>query len=208
MTAAQTTPLRADEELVRRLRNGDEEAFAAVLDRHHGPLVRYARTLVSSRALAEEIAQETWLGVIRGLEGFRGECSLKTWIYRILLNIARTKAARESRSVPFSALIDADSWVAVDPDRFLADGHWASTPTDWRSLPDERLLAAETLAFVERAIDELPALQQQVITLRDVTGWSAGEVCDLLDVSSANQRVLLHRARARVRAALDEHLAA
>lgn len=207
MTAVQGAIAAGDElHLVQALREGSEQAFASLLRSYHASLVRFARTIVHDRELAEEIVQETWVGVIRGLDKFRGDSSLKTWIFRIMINTARTRAVREQRSVPFSALGDDTDDELVAADRFLADGHWASAPTSWDTIPEERLLADETLQRIRDSIATLPPLQQQVITLRDVGGWPAAEVCAVLDLSEVNQRVLLHRARSRVRAALESYL--
>jgi RNA polymerase sigma-70 factor (ECF subfamily) len=194
------------------LRRGDEAAFAALVERYGGLMLRVALSHVRTRAVAEEVVQETWLGVLCGLDGFEGRSSLKTWIFRILTNRAKTRGEREARCTPFSALAAPDDDRAVDPDRFLpADhaqwpGHWASPPADWRTIPDERLLARETLEHLRGAIERLPARQQEVLVLRDVEGWDPEEVCDALDLSEGNQRVLLHRARARVRNDLEQYL--
>jgi RNA polymerase sigma-70 factor, ECF subfamily len=203
-----------DRQLIAALRRGDESAFASLLETYHSALVHVAMTYVRNRAVAEEVVQETWLGVIRGIERFEGRSSLKTWIFRITANIAKTRGEREGRSVPFSALRvseDADE-PAVAPERFLDAsherfaGHWAAPPTRWDTIPEERLRSKETLERIRDAIETLPPAQRAVITLRDIEQWSSDEVCELLDVSEANQRVLLHRARAKVRAALEEHL--
>jgi RNA polymerase sigma-70 factor (ECF subfamily) len=213
MIEAPALPLD-ERDLIEALRAGDEQAFAQLVELYHSSLVRVARTYVRSAAVAEEVVQETWLGVLRGLDRFRGESSVKTWVFRILTNQAKTRAVRESRSIPFSALAgDDDGEAAVDESRFLPDdhphwpGHWASAPASWRELPEERLLAAETRGRVQKAIDRLSPMQQQVITLRDVEGWAAEEVCELLGLTDANQRILLHRARSKVRAALEGYLA-
>ncbi len=166
---------------------------------------------VASAAVAEEVVQDTWIGVLRGLERFEGRSSLRTWIFRICTNIAKTQGQREGRSVPFASLVgddlDTPTW---DPTSFLgADsasaGHWSSLPNDWRGLPPERLQAAETRGIVASAIDALPPMQAEVIRLRDVAGWSSEEVRNALDLTETNQRVLLHRARAKVRRALDAY---
>jgi RNA polymerase sigma-70 factor (ECF subfamily) len=216
MTEATTAGASAspdEAQLVEALRRGDEEAFASLIDRYHASLVRLATVYVRNRSVAEEVAQETWLGVIRGIERFEGRSTLKTWIFRILTNTAKTRAQRESRTVPFSALGDADlSEPTVDADRFLPPdhlqwpGHWGSPPSSWDGLPESRLLARETLDRVQAAIEALPPAQRQVITLRDVEGWSSEDVCSLLELSEVNQRVLLHRARSKVRRALEEYL--
>jgi len=201
--------------LVDALRRGDEDAFAWLVRRHHDALLRYARVFVRDRAVAEEVVQETWLGVIRGIGSFEGRSSVKTWIFHILANRARTRGEREARSVPFSALVARevdDSEPAVDADRFLpADaprwaGHWAIAPQPWNA-PEARMLASETRRVIDEAIAALPRVQREVITLRDVVGMDADEVCRMMELTDGNQRVLLHRARSRVRSALDAHLA-
>jgi RNA polymerase sigma-70 factor, ECF subfamily len=215
MTSTEDHPIATPEDLrtVAALRDGDERVFRELVERYHASLIRVALMYVRTRAVAEEVVQDTWIGVLRSLPRFEGRSSLRTWIFRILANQARTRARREARSVPFSSLagVDDDS-PAVDPDRFLAadhpafPGHWATPPRSWAALPEEALLAGETRARVLAAIDALPAAQRTVILLRDVEGWSSDEVCDLLEISEGNQRVLLHRARAKVREALEEYL--
>lgn len=204
-----------DRRLVEALRDGDERAFIELLERYHAALVRLATIYVADRAVAEEVAQETWLGVLRGIDRFEARASLKTWIFRILANTAKTRAQREARTVPLSALAplsDDEDGPAVDPDRFLDrqherwPGHWASPPSRWDELPEEHLVGRETLDTLRRAIDALPPAQRQVIVLRDVEGWEAEEVCTLLGLSEGNQRVLLHRARSKVRQALEDRL--
>jgi RNA polymerase sigma-70 factor (ECF subfamily) len=201
----------SEEQLLDALRAGDEGAFAALVREYHPSLVRVARIYVSTQAAAEEVAQETWLGVLNGLSRFEGRSSLRTWITRILINQAKTRALRERRSVPFSSLAgELDDGPAIDPDRFrnpLHPGGWSDPPRSWSELPEERLLGAETRAKVLEAIEKLPPMQRRVITLRDVEGWDAAEVRDLLELSEVNQRVLLHRARSRVREALERYLA-
>jgi RNA polymerase sigma-70 factor (ECF subfamily) len=202
----------ADAALVAALRAGDEGAFRGLVLRHHAALVRLARASVSSHAVAEEVAQETWLAVIQGIDGFEGRSSLKSWIFAILVNRARSRGVREKRTVPMSSLGGkGDDGPAVDADRFVPagqrwGGHWCSPPVPWEG-PAERLIAKETLGVVADAIKQLPARQRAVVSLRDVEGWSSEEVCALLELSEGNQRVLLHRGRARVRAALEDHLA-
>jgi RNA polymerase sigma-70 factor (ECF subfamily) len=168
---------------------------------------------VRDRAVAEEVVQETWLGVLNGLDRFEERSSLKTWIFRILTNRAKTRGKRETRSVPFSALADPDELErpSVDPGRFrgreeLFFGQWSSPPRPWADVPEERLLARETRERIAAAITELPPAQREVITLRDVEGWSSDEVCNALDLSETNQRVLLHRARTKVRQTLAQYL--
>ena len=196
-----------------RLRRGDEAAFGQLVDMYHGPLLRLARTFVRDREVAAEVVQETWLGVIRGIGRFEGRSSLRTWIYRILTNTARKRGVREARAVPFSALAGADGDDFVDPDRFLAAGamwagHWAAPPASWGPDPEQALLAEEAQGVIESAIADLPDAQREVVTLRDVEGWSSEEVCDLLDLTEGNQRVLLHRGRVKVRQALEEYFTA
>lgn len=190
-----------DQELLERLRAGDEGAFRELVARHDGALRRLARTFVHTPSAADEVVQETWLGVIRGLDAFEGRSSLRTWIFRILINRARTRGVRDARSVPFSAL-DTDDEPAVEPAAFGADGRWTSAPARLETDPETSLLSAELRAHLLGAIDELAPAQRAVITLRDLVGVSAEEVCELLELSEGNQRVLLHRARARVRTAL------
>jgi RNA polymerase sigma-70 factor (ECF subfamily) len=191
------------------LKAGDEAAFSALVNRHGGAMLRVAQLYVRSRAVAEEVVQDAWIGVLKGSARFEGRSSLKTWIFRIVANMAKTRAAKEGRSVPFSAL--AEGGPSVEPERFRGPndrypGHWASPPSSWAGVPEERLLASETLALVENAIAELPPAQAIVITMRDVEGFAADDVCDALEISEANQRVLLHRARSKVRRALEEYL--
>jgi RNA polymerase sigma-70 factor (ECF subfamily) len=202
----------SEERLLAQLRAGDETAFRDLVRRHDRAMKRIALTFVRSPSVADEVVQETWLAVIRGLERFEGRSSLKTWIFRILTNRAQSRGAREQRITPFSSLMPADGeeGPTVDPDRFLPQGHaaagyWTVTPSHFFELPEDRLLAAETSALVAAAIEQLPERQQQVIRLRDVEGWDAEEVCGCLELSAANQRVLLHRARSAVRARLEEY---
>jgi RNA polymerase sigma-70 factor, ECF subfamily len=199
-----------EEALVARLQAGDEAAFRELVTRHDRAMRRLALSYVHSPGAADEVVQETWLAVIRGLARFERRSSLKTWIFRILVNRAQTRGARERRVVPFSALGPADDDPAVDPDRFLPPGHpvagyWSATPARFFELPEERLLAAEAAGLIAQAIAGLPARQRQVIELRDVEGWESAEVCESLGLSPENQRVLLHRARSAVRAILEEY---
>ena len=214
MNVAAGAPSLEEQRLCEGLRAGHEAAFATLIDLHHAALRRVALGIVRSPAVADEVVQETWMHVVRGISRFEGRSSLKTWIFRILTNTAYKRAEREGRTVPISALASLEEdEPAVDPARFLDSrherwpGHWASPPARWDEIPEQQLLGRETLDLVSRAIDRLPAPQQQVIVLRDVEGWPAEEVCDLLGVSEANQRVLLHRARSKVRAALETYLA-
>jgi RNA polymerase sigma-70 factor (ECF subfamily) len=197
-------------DLLARLRAGDERAFEALVMRHHRTMLAVARQYVSSRAVAEEVVQEAWLGVLKGLDRFEGRSSLATWILRILVNIAKTRGAREARSVPYAALAGPDDEPAVEPERFRGRGDpypggWWAFPEDWTRLPEEALLRRETLKVVTDAIEALPPLQRSVISMRDVQGLDPEDVCALLEISDGNQRVLLHRARSRVRAELERH---
>ncbi|MFL5767748.1 MAG: RNA polymerase sigma factor [Actinomycetota bacterium] len=185
-----------------------------LVERYSPSMLRIAQLYTPSRAVAEDVVQETWVGVLQGLDRFEGRSSLKTWIFRILTNRAKTRGQRERRSIPFSSLADRESEgnePAVDPSRFHGDDDrfangWASPPTSWEDVPEDRLLSTETLSKVEEAIAELPEMQRLVITLRDIDGWSSQEVCNFLDITETNQRVLLHRARSKVRKALEEYL--
>ena len=189
---------REDESaLLAALRAGDERAFMQLVEAYTPGMRRLALTFVRTPAVADDVVQEAWLGVLRGLDRFEGRAALKTWIYRIVANIARTRAVREARSAPFSSFGDEAS---VDPDRFVG-GDWAEPPEPWRAV-----LESEARGLVDRAIAALPDQQRQVIQLRDIEGWSASEVCNVLELSETNQRVLLHRARSKVRAALEEYL--
>jgi len=199
-----------DAALLDGLRAGDERAFAELVRRHGPALLRHARTFVQGAAAAEDVVQETWLAVVTGVERFEGRALLRTWLYGIVANRARTRAKREGRSIPFSALASAElheGFHAVDAERFVQHdrwrGQWSVASEPW---PDEQVQSAETLAFVADAIDELPPAQREVVRLRDVEGWHATEVCAALGLSAGNQRVLLHRGRARLRAALEGHL--
>jgi len=202
-----------DLRMIEALRSGNEAAFVSLIDRYHASLLRLAMVFVPSQAVAEEVVQEAWMGVLQGLNRFEGRSSLKTWIFRILTNCAKTRAQREGRSVPFSSLPEFNSNLpepAVDPERFRGPdqqwpGTWVSFPHTWDEIPEERMLSQETIARIQEAIDDLPPGQRQVITLRDIEGWASDEICTLLGVSEANQRVLLHRARSKVRRALEKY---
>lgn len=204
-----------DSALLERLRSGDEAAFRELVERYSGSLSRVVRLYVPSAAVAEEVVQETWLAVLAGLDGFEGRSTLRTWLFRIAINRARTRGSRERRTVPFASLVDReirhDAW-SVAPDRFLGSDHerwprhWAMPPARWEDSPDRHLESEETVARVRAAIARLPAAQRLVITLRDIEGWQSGEVCNALEVSETNQRVLLHRARSRVRADLESYM--
>jgi RNA polymerase sigma-70 factor (ECF subfamily) len=203
-------PTAAEAALVERLRAGDEAAFETLVARNYTTMLAVAQTYVKGRAVAEEVVQEAWLGVIKGLDRFEGRSSLRTWILSILVNQAKTRGAREARSVPFSSLAPEGEEPAVDPDRFRGPkesypGHWRAFPGDWGRSAAAAVQDRETLRVVMDAIADLPSAQQTVIRMRDVEGYSSDEVCTALDVSEGNQRVLLHRARSRVRAALERH---
>lgn len=195
--------------LLARLREGDERAFTDLIERYQPVLMSVAIRYVGTRSVAEEVVQETWVGLLRGIDEFEGRSSLKTWIFRILVNTAMSRSRRERRCRPFSSLTAPGDDEPVDADRFIDgagerwQGHWAAAPTDWATVPEERLLATETLACVSRAIEALPPRQREVMVLRDVEGWSPEEVREALVLTEANQRVLLHRARAKVRAVLE-----
>jgi RNA polymerase sigma-70 factor (ECF subfamily) len=204
--------LPEDEFLVAALRRGDETAFALLLDTYHASMVRLALFYVASDAVAEEVVQETWLAVIRGLERFEGRSSLKTWIFRILTNHAKERGQREGRSVVFSAVWNPDrepAEPAVAPERFRSaepdHDHWVSFPRSWEDIPEQRFLAKETRVCIAQALALLPPSQRAVMTLHDIEGWAADDVCEVLGISTANQRVLLHRARSRVRGALERY---
>ena len=210
-SVVQTGSSLKDRELVAALRSGDETVFS-LLVREHGPgMLRVARNYVSSQAVAEEVVQEAWLGVLRGLDGFEGRSSFKTWLYRILMNTAMSRGEREARTVPFSTLAGeaGDDEPAVDPGRFMTEGrwagHWAVPPESWAS-PEPRLLEAEAREVIDRTIAQLPEAQAIVITMCDIEGFEPEEVCNVLEISLTNQRVLLHRARSQVRQALEDYM--
>jgi RNA polymerase sigma-70 factor (ECF subfamily) len=210
---AEDTATADEVRLIAALRAGDEDAFMTLIDRYQSALVRLARLYVGDREAAEDVVQETWLGVFLGIDRFEGRSSLKTWLFRILTNRAKRRGERDHRVIPFSAAAGPGDGAETDvgPDRFFppgheSAGHWSSLPTNWDALPEERFLSAETRAAVDRAIAALPPTQREVITLRDVEGWTSEEVRNALDLSETNQRVLLHRARTKVRKALEEQL--
>jgi len=203
-----------DARLVDALRAGDEAVFTMLVEEWSPAMLRVARIYVPTRAIAEDVVQDTWIAVLRGIDRFEGRSSLRTWVFRILTNTAKTRGERERRAVPLSALEDplrvpepaVSSDRFLDPDHRLYPGHWASPPASWSEQPEEKLLGAETRAVIDAAIARLPPAQRAVITLRDVQGWDSNDVCNVLGVSETNQRVLLHRARAKVRQALEEYL--
>jgi RNA polymerase sigma-70 factor, ECF subfamily len=210
----QSTTAVDERSLLDAIRDGDEGAFTALVDDYNPALLGVAMNHVRSRAVAEEVVQETWLAVIRGLDRFEGRSSLRSWIFAILRNTAISRGERELRTVPMSSLADSgEEGLGLDPDRFFGPdhdrfpGHWAGGPTQW-PVPDEGLLAGEAREVIAGAINELPEAQRAVITLRDVEGWGSEEVCDVLEISAGNQRVLLHRARSRVRAAIEGYFGA
>jgi RNA polymerase sigma-70 factor (ECF subfamily) len=199
---------------VEGLRRGDEAAFVALVERYHGRMLRLARAFVPNEEVAEDVVQEAWKGALTGLARYEGRAPLKTWLFAILTNCAKTRGRREQATLPFSSLgADAESGgeePSVEPERFRASdpgrGHWVSVPESWDDVPEARLLAQETRAAVRRAIEALPPAQRAVITLRDVEQGTSEEVCEVLQISEGNQRVLLHRARSKVRRALEQYL--
>jgi RNA polymerase sigma-70 factor (ECF subfamily) len=189
-----------------RLIARDATAFGAVVAAHHDSLVRLALVYVGNRALAEEVAQDTWAKILVALPEFEGRSSLRTWMFRICTNAALTRAEREARSSPFSALVEQDE-PEVEAERFQASGSWADPPHAWRAdTPEKILQRAEAMACIERTLEELPPAQRAVVLLRDIEGLDAGEACNVLRVSESNQRVLLHRGRAKIRRALEKLL--
>jgi RNA polymerase sigma-70 factor (ECF subfamily) len=200
-----------DGRLVELLRAGDESAFCELVRRHNNAMVRFAETFVPSRAVAEEVAQEAWLGVIKGIDRFEGRSALSTWIFRIVANIARTRGERERRTMNTLSLSEelAEGGPSVPPRRFKGrPGHgvWSEPPAPWSDLPDERLLTQSTFERVAAVASKLSENQRRVFVLRDIEGFSSTEVCELLDISEVNQRVLLHRARSQIRGALEEEM--
>jgi len=203
-----------DELLLSRLRDGEESAFAQLIDALHSKLVRFARGFVHDEAAAEDVVQEAWIGVLDGLHAFEGRSSLSSWIFGITANKAKTRAARDARTAPFSALADREASeveCAVSPNRFLDSssewpGHWAQPPASWGARPEEHLLQTETMNELLRITEGLPAAQRAVLFLRDVEGYEPSAVCNILDLSETNVRVLLHRARSKVRGALEVYL--
>lgn len=194
-----------------RLRARDEAAYAQLVRQYHSRLTRLAVSLVGNQAVAQEVVQATWLGVVEGIERFAGRSALKTWIFRILVNQAVVRARKERRSIPFSALgpgLEGDE-PAVDPERFNAAGGWAEPPKPWREDSAEAiLLRAEALGVIERTLAELPPSQRTVVILRDIEGLDAAEVCNALGLSATNQRVLLHRGRSKLQRAVERVLGA
>ena len=192
-----------DAELVARLRSGDEEAFRFLVARYHTSLLRLAQTMVPSRAVAEEVVQDTWLGLVRGINRFEGRSSLRTWLFHVLVNRARSTGVHERRPATGTT-----AGPTVDPSRFGPQGNWADPPVPWPDDIDDRLVAQDLAERIRPRIDELPDMQRQVVTLRDVEGLGSPEVCELLGISEGNQRVILHRARSSVRQQLAGYLEA
>jgi len=187
-------------ELIEKLRAGEERAFVELVDRYHASMVRVASSFVPSRAVAEEVVQDTWMGVLKGIDRFEGRSSLKTWIFRILVNRARTTGAREPRAV------ELDTGDGLSSDRFTPGGTWREPPAVWSDDIEDRLAAPEIAASIRTMVEQLPDSQRQVVTLRDIEGLSSSEVCGMLGITEGNQRVLLHRARTRIRATLENDL--
>ncbi|HEY5853116.1 MAG TPA: sigma-70 family RNA polymerase sigma factor [Aldersonia sp.] len=201
-----------EQTLVARLRARDESAFAEIVDANTPAMLRTARMYVASREAAEEVVQETWIALIRGIDGFEGRSTLRTWLFRVLVNIAKTRGVRDHNLREDLAAAPYPDGATVDPDRFRGPddqwpGGWRAHPAVWPPSPEGSTLAAEMMALTRRDLDKLPNRQRLVVTLRDVLGFDSEEVCQVLSLTMANQRVLLHRGRARVRAALETYLA-
>jgi len=204
-----------DRRLIARLRDGDQAAFSALVDRYRVGMIRVARGFVRDDATAEDVVQEAWLGILKGLATFEGRGSLKSWIFAIVVNRAKSRATREGRSTPFSALVSRETSArepAVDPDRFLDatakwPGHWSQPPVSWGDDPEACLLRSETMEQLKRIIDDLPPAQRAVISLRDIAGQDAASICNELGITETNMRVLLHRARSKVRGSLERYFA-
>jgi RNA polymerase sigma-70 factor, ECF subfamily len=193
--------VEGDAELLARLRSGDEGAFVTLVNQYNGSLLRLARTYAPTTAVAEEAVQETWMGVIRGVDRFEGRSSFKTWLFRILINRATTAGAREQRTLPLD-----ESEAAVDPSRFSPAGAWAEPLEGWESAADDRLVAGTWAAALRVALDDLPPRQREIVLLRDVEELSSEDVCALVGITEGNQRVLLHRGRSRLRTLLEHEL--
>ena len=193
-----------DAQLLTALRAGDERAFVTLVRRHHDAMLRLASSFVPNVAVAEEVVQDTWVGVLRGIDGFEGRSSFRTWLFRILVNRARTAGARERRTIAVgdSGTVSSTE-AAVVASRFDGGGSWASPPESWIEEVEDRLEAGKLADFLRTAIDDLPDRQRQVVTLRDIEGLSSEEVCSVLEISESNQRVLLHRGRSRLRQAIE-----
>lgn len=200
-----------ENDLVERLRKGDEAAFEALIALYHSPLIRMALMYVSDQSTAEEVVQDTWIGVLRGLSRFEGRSSLKTWIFSILMNRAKTRAQREGRYIALEHQDEDEHEPSVAPERFYPAAHpyahdWIALPANWDEIPEDRLVSQEVITYIQNAIATLPQTQREVITLRDVEGWGSAEVCNVLGISESNQRVLLHRARSKVRQLLEDYI--
>jgi RNA polymerase sigma-70 factor, ECF subfamily len=202
-----------EDQVIVLLRAGDAGTFRDLVDQHGPLMLRIAHMYVRNRAVADEVVQEAWLGVLNGIDRFEARSSLKTWIFRILMNIAQRRARQERRTVPLSSLVadTHEGHPSVAVERFIGPDaawprHWATVPQRFSALPEDRLLSQETLQIAAKSIAVLPPSQRAVIELRDVHGWTSTEVCGLLEITEANQRVLLHRARSKVRQALEDHL--
>jgi RNA polymerase sigma-70 factor, ECF subfamily len=191
--------MHPDSELVHRLRSGDERAFTVLVERYHEPMLALAASFVPSRAVAEEVVQDTWLAALRGLDTFEGRSSLKTWLFRILVNRARSTGSKEQRSIPV-----ADPEPAVDPSRFGGDGGWADPPEHWIEAAENRMEAGKLADRIRAWLSVLPARQREVVLLRDIEGMSSDEVCAVLALTEGNQRVLLHRGRSRLRQLFED----
>lgn len=199
-----------DDELIARLRAGDEGGFAELVDRYSPSMLAVARTHVAGREAAEDVVQDTWIAVLKGIDAFEGRSSLRTWLFRILVNIAKTRGVHDKRTAPVDVQ-ELDDRPVPGPESFQAagdrwPGHWIRFPLPWRDSPEHSLLAGETRDLVRVELDRLPRLQRLVVSLRDVEGYTSEEVCALLDLTAANQRVLLHRGRGRIRLALADYL--
>lgn len=209
MVGTSRPPEASDAVILAALRAGDEAAFVELVERYHGALIRTAMTYVRDRDVAEEVVQDAWIAVVRGIDRFEGRSTLATWIFRIVTYQARTRGTRERRSVPLSSFEPTAESPLVDPARFLGSGpmtgHWLDRPRSWGPDAAERLLSHEAQAVIAEALDALPPAQRTVMTLRDISGFTSEEVCEALEISPGNQRVLLHRARSRVRAALEAY---
>jgi RNA polymerase sigma-70 factor (ECF subfamily) len=204
-----------DLSLIRELRDGREAGFVVLVERYHGAMIRLARTFVRDDATAEEVVQDAWIGVLKGLASFEGRSSLKSWIFTIVANRAKTRGAREARSTPFSALAEREASgtePAVEPERFLGrdtewPGHWGDPPERWGESPEARLLQAETMEQLACILEELPPAQRAVVVLRDIEGEEPASICNVLGITETNMRVLLHRGRSRIRGRLERYLA-
>jgi RNA polymerase sigma-70 factor (ECF subfamily) len=204
---------RGEEHLLAQLREGDEDAFCTLVRRHTPSMTRVAMAFVTRRAVADEVVQETWLNVVRNLDAFEAKSSLRTWIYAILGNCARRRAEQERRLVPLGEIAADEASgdeLGVSRRRFFDGGRWAgmwsTAVSRWEDLPEERLVSSELRTTLLEAIDALPRMQKAVITLRDIEGWSPEEICDYLGLANGNERVLLHRARAAARSAIERYV--